>query len=100
MARGAQGGHHIAILHSAMILSCVVLCISSTGVSVGNHFGPGTGRIWLANVTCRGSETALRHCGHAGWGVNDCGHDEDVSVVCVDSLRITGIPMIIHEYHS
>ena len=46
------------------------------------YFGRGTGTIWLDNLTCGGTETRLHECGSNGIGVNNCGHNEDVGVVC------------------
>ena len=45
-------------------------------------FGQGTGPIWLDKVQCRGYEKSVSQCAHAGWGGHNCGHYDDVSVVC------------------
>ncbi|XP_068698547.1 deleted in malignant brain tumors 1 protein-like [Montipora foliosa] len=45
-------------------------------------FGRGSGRIWLDNVKCTGSESSIRNCPHPGWGTHNCGHHKDASVVC------------------
>uniref|UniRef100_A0A3Q4HXQ3 Soluble scavenger receptor cysteine-rich domain-containing protein SSC5D n=1 Tax=Neolamprologus brichardi TaxID=32507 RepID=A0A3Q4HXQ3_NEOBR len=47
------------------------------------HFGSGSGPVWLDNVGCSGQESALTHCSHDGFGENNCGHDEDASVICL-----------------
>ena len=31
---------------------------------------------------CQGNETSILYCGHRGWGIENCGHYEDASVVC------------------
>ena len=65
-------------------LTKTVLCsFRTTGQQVGSRYGPGTGRIWLDNVKCSGNEQQLFDCGHADFGVSDCTHDEDVSIVCL-----------------
>ena len=46
------------------------------------HFGSGSGRIWLDDVICTGSEGSIADCQHNGWGSHNCGHGEDASVVC------------------
>ncbi|KAG7486888.1 deleted in malignant brain tumors 1 protein-like [Solea senegalensis] len=45
-------------------------------------FGRGTGPIWLDDVNCSGREPSITHCRHRGFGVHNCGHSEDASVVC------------------
>jgi len=58
------------------------------GESLGN-VNPGSGTIWLDDVSCRGRETNIAMCPHNGWGSHNCGHREDVSVRC--GPTITGI---------
>ena len=47
-------------------------------------FGSGASsqRIWLDDVTCSWSESRLIDCSHAGIGIENCNHGEDVGIVC------------------
>ncbi|XP_031552327.1 uncharacterized protein LOC116289522 isoform X2 [Actinia tenebrosa] len=47
-----------------------------------HNSGGGTGQIWLDNVQCSGSESAIQQCRHRGWGIHNCGHIEDIFVTC------------------
>ncbi|XP_066578018.1 scavenger receptor cysteine-rich domain-containing group B protein [Amia ocellicauda] len=51
------------------------------------HFGQGTGPIWMDDVLCPASQSSLIACPSGGFGVHNCNHGEDASVVCdVSSL--------------
>lgn len=45
-------------------------------------YGQGSGPIWLDDIICEGSETAIEECKHSDWGSHNCGHDEDLSINC------------------
>ena len=52
-------------------------------------FEKGTGPIWLDDVGCFGNEKSIFQCGHKGWGVENCRHNEDAGVVCRPKGRVT-----------
>jgi len=52
--------------------------LSSGTYSVSDNQQP----IWLDDVQCDGSESDLTSCSHAGWGMDNCGHHEDVNIEC------------------
>uniref|UniRef100_A0AAY5EKF3 SRCR domain-containing protein n=1 Tax=Electrophorus electricus TaxID=8005 RepID=A0AAY5EKF3_ELEEL len=57
---------------------CRELGCGEAGAAVRNaHFGPGSGPIWMDEVTCSGSESTLKNCRSEGWGEHNCEHDED-----------------------
>ena len=57
-------------------------CGPAVSAPYSAHFGEGTGTIWLDNVGCTTSHRAIENCPHNGWGIHNCGHYEDASVVC------------------
>jgi len=61
------------------------------------HFGRGSGKVWLYNMRCTGTETSLHSCTHDEWGTvpSWCNkHQYDVGVVC------SGYKGICHISHS
>jgi len=74
---------HCTAVESVIILKLCLMCVCSPeGRSLGNMYGPGTGRIWLDDVVCFGHETELSQCRHRWWGGNNCQHSNDVSIAC------------------
>ena len=51
------------------------------------HFGAGSGPIWLDDVRCSGSESSIANCPHSGWGLGNCLHSEDASVICSSNVH-------------
>ena len=62
----------------------------------GAFYGQGSGRIWLDNLRCVGTEKTIRNCSHRGWGrLRSCSHLEDAGVKCS-----TGNNILINSYYS
>ena len=49
-------------------------------------YGQGSGSIWLDNLGCTGNEQRLLDCAALPIGEHNCGHSEDVGVVCSGNL--------------
>ncbi|XP_028407305.1 scavenger receptor cysteine-rich domain superfamily protein-like [Dendronephthya gigantea] len=47
-----------------------------------SHVPSGSGKIWLSNFQCTGSERSIASCVNRGWGVTYCSHSTDVGVEC------------------
>ena len=57
------------------------MSLAGSQVADRSHFGEGTGRIWLSDVACTGTEKALIDC-TSSRGANSCTHAQDSGVWC------------------
>ncbi|XP_041035499.1 scavenger receptor cysteine-rich type 1 protein M130-like [Carcharodon carcharias] len=57
-------------------------CGSARSVENSIRFGMGFGHIWLDEVNCRLQDSLLWQCPSSPWGEHNCGHREDVGVIC------------------
>ena len=63
------------------------LCFFLSGATMYDP-APGTGRIWLDNVQCTGTEARLINCPSNNVGSHNCAHSEDVGVTCQAGMLI------------
>ncbi|XP_072112918.1 lysyl oxidase homolog 3B-like isoform X7 [Mobula birostris] len=71
-------------LENARVLCRMLGFISATGWTHSAKYGKGTGRVWLDNLDCGGTEKDVSECKSLGWGQTDCTHEEDAGVICKD----------------
>ncbi|NXH11564.1 DMBT1 protein, partial [Bucco capensis] len=69
-------------LEEAAVVCRQLGCGAALAAPRAAFFGEGSGRIWLDDVQCQGTEESLLQCPAAPWGVTNCQHREDAAVVC------------------
>ena len=69
-------------LQDAMVVCRQLGYINATAAWGSPSFGPGSGPILFSHLLCIGNESNITECGHRSSGAHNCGHSEDVGVVC------------------
>uniref|UniRef100_A0A3P9D2W4 SRCR domain-containing protein n=1 Tax=Maylandia zebra TaxID=106582 RepID=A0A3P9D2W4_9CICH len=75
-------------LNDAQVVCRQFNCWTALEAPQNAHFGAGTGEIWLDEVACSGNESFLTECQRSGFGVHDCDHSKDASVICSGEIYI------------
>lgn len=70
------------VISASTSSGCIYLVHRGGSVLTGSSYGGGVGPIWMDDLECYGNETSIQSCTRKPWGVNNCGHDEDVAVSC------------------
>ncbi|KAG7260220.1 hypothetical protein CRUP_033847, partial [Coryphaenoides rupestris] len=73
---------------NAEVVCNSVQCGTAMQVKQRAFYGEGKGRIWMDDVRCTGKEASLADCERRDFGSHNCGHGEDVGVICSEHLKL------------
>nr|XP_016847427.1 PREDICTED: deleted in malignant brain tumors 1 protein [Anolis carolinensis] len=85
-------------LVDAQVVCRLLGCGNAIEAPISAEFGEGSGNIHMNNVNCQGNESSLEDCSHDGWGVHNCHHKEDASVICSGPPTTTETPVTTGMY--
>ncbi|XP_077207059.1 scavenger receptor cysteine-rich domain-containing protein DMBT1-like [Paroedura picta] len=69
-------------MQDAQVVCRQLECGDAVAALPSSRFGPGSGRILLDEVQCKGDEAYVWECENLGWGMHSCTHQQDAAVLC------------------
>uniref|UniRef100_A0A8B9T393 SRCR domain-containing protein n=1 Tax=Anas platyrhynchos TaxID=8839 RepID=A0A8B9T393_ANAPL len=82
--------HYLWDMSDAAVVCRQLGCGVALKAHRNEHFGPGSGRIWMDDVNCHGTESALSDCTHTERAETYCDHRFDAGVTCSGFVRLVG----------
>ncbi|XP_076444371.1 uncharacterized protein LOC143282567 [Babylonia areolata] len=73
---------HFGVEAATVVCRQLKLGVSGYATKVMAQYGTPPPTMHLDDIDCNGTESNLGHCGHAGWGNNNCERSEAVHVIC------------------
>ncbi|XP_039894316.1 deleted in malignant brain tumors 1 protein-like [Simochromis diagramma] len=87
-------------LNDAAVVCRELNCGSAVNAPQSAQFGPGTGQIWLDNVTCSGNESSLTECKHSGFGIKKCERGQSATVMCSATRKKFSVKLNLADVNS
>ncbi|XP_076741511.1 scavenger receptor cysteine-rich domain-containing protein DMBT1 [Maylandia zebra] len=92
-------------LNDANVVCRQLGCGSAYSALQNAAFGLGSGPIWLDDVACFGNESSITDCRHNGFGVHNCRHYDDASIICdvqpgINSTGVEGEVRLVNRNSS
>ncbi|GCC17471.1 hypothetical protein chiPu_0021541 [Chiloscyllium punctatum] len=75
-------------INEAKVVCRVLNCGTAVSATSGTYYGEGTGRIWLDNVSCDGTESVLAQCSAKSAVARNCTSKTLAGVICSGPLPI------------
>ncbi|XP_057179428.1 deleted in malignant brain tumors 1 protein-like [Triplophysa rosa] len=80
-------------------------CGTPVAAKTGAYFGPGSGPVWLEDMSCSGHETTVTQCPSSEIRTSICEHGQDAGIICRDIKLVDGTSpcngrlQVLHKGH-